>query len=166
MYLWYNVYMIQICGKCKKGFPLTSDYWHKNKWRKSGYRRICKPCAIILSKEHNKTYQRKTYAKQYYQNHNFNNLRDNLRRRLSNAQQRCTNSKAKSYKWYGQRGIKCLFTSFEQFYNHVVDDLGIKNLEQLKGLQLDRINNDGHYEPGNIRFVTQKVNLNNRRYLN
>jgi hypothetical protein len=32
-----------------------------------------------------------------------------------------------------------------------------------KGYDLDRINNDGHYEPGNVRWVTRKENLRNKR---
>jgi len=30
-------------------------------------------------------------------------------------------------------------------------------------LEIDRINNDGHYERGNLRFVTRAENVNNRR---
>ena len=41
---------------------------------------------------------------------------------------------------------------------YVIDELRV----DPRGLQIDRIDNDGHYEKGNIRFVTCVENNNNR----
>lgn len=70
--------------------------------------------------------------------------------------QRCQNPKCKAYKYYGGRGIKIAdkWKTFEGFY----EDMG----NRPSNLQLDRINNDGNYEPGNCRWVTCKVNNSNR----
>jgi hypothetical protein len=72
---------------------------------------------------------------------------------------RCSNEYATGYINYGGRGISyCAeWESFENFYNWA-----IKN-GYRKGLTLDRINNDGNYEPSNCRFTTCKVQANNRR---
>jgi hypothetical protein len=71
------------------------------------------------------------------------------------AKRRCTNTKCKDYPDYGGRGIRVLFTSFEQFFA----ELGPKP----RGYSLDRRNNDGNYEPGNVRWATNKTQQNNRR---
>lgn len=71
---------------------------------------------------------------------------------------RCNNSKHKSYKNYGGRGIKCLFKSFDEFIDYVVNELQV----DPRGLTIDRIDNDGYYERGNIRFITQAENNRNR----
>ena len=73
------------------------------------------------------------------------------------AEQRCTNPKDKGWKNYGGRGIKFLFSSFEKFYK----ELGCRP----KGKSLDRKNNNGNYEPGNVRWATSKQQANNRRSL-
>jgi hypothetical protein len=72
-----------------------------------------------------------------------------------NAKQRCTNPHFHQWEDYGGRGIKFLFESFEQFFA----DLGVKP----DGLTLDRINNDGHYEPGNVRWATYHEQATNKR---
>lgn len=83
-----------------------------------------------------------------------------LARVYSNINYRCNNPKAHNYLRYGGRGIRNKFRSMKEFRDYVMDDLKIDPC----GLQIDRIDNDGHYERGNIRFVTCKENNNNRRF--
>lgn len=69
--------------------------------------------------------------------------------------QRCSNPRTDSYEYYGGRGIKVRYSSFETF----LADMG----EPPPGRSIDRINNDGHYEPGNCRWATAKEQRANRR---
>lgn len=71
------------------------------------------------------------------------------------AKRRCEKPSEPSYPRYGGRGIKFLFTSIEQFVN----ELG----SRPDGKSLDRINNNGHYEPGNVRWATRSEQNTNRR---
>jgi len=80
--------------------------------------------------------------------------------------QRCDNPNCKAYKNYGGRGIENRFKSSEEFMVYIITELGITSLKQIKGLDLDRIDNEGHYEKGNLRFTTHKENMNNRRKQN
>jgi integrase len=73
----------------------------------------------------------------------------------NNALQRCTNPKVVSYHRYGGRGIEFRFKSLEDFRAAVGP--------RPDGVcRLDRINNDGHYEPGNVRWVTPSQSSFNR----
>ena len=73
--------------------------------------------------------------------------------------QRCNNPDQKAYKNYGGRGIKVCFGSADEFVDCVINELQI----DPRGLQIDRIDNDGNYERGNIRFVTRRENNENKR---
>lgn len=86
-----------------------------------------------------------------------------LLKRFSAIKQRCNNPDSQWYHCYGGRGIKCKFRSTKEFVNYVVNELKYDNYNKIKKLQIDRIDNNGHYEPGNIQFVTAKENSNNRR---
>ena len=75
---------------------------------------------------------------------------------------RCFSHYHKNFKDYGGRGIKVCDEwqhDFQSFYDHV------SKLPHFgeKGYSLDRINNDGNYEPGNVRWATAKEQANNRR---
>jgi len=82
-----------------------------------------------------------------------------LDRRLTAAKQRCENSKDAAYKNYGERGIRFNFHSVLEAGLWIIENLGLPNMD----LEIDRIDNNGHYERGNIRFVTRKENCSNRR---
>jgi len=73
--------------------------------------------------------------------------------------QRCENPDNKGYKNYGFRGIK-VCDEWHKFIPFC--DWALANGWQ-KGLQLDRINNNGNYEPCNCRWATPQENNRNRR---
>jgi hypothetical protein len=71
------------------------------------------------------------------------------------ARQRCNNPNYDRYAGWGGRGIKFLFTSFEAFFA----ELG----PRPPGTSLDKIDNNGNYEPGNVRWATPHEQQMNRR---
>jgi hypothetical protein len=74
------------------------------------------------------------------------------------AKQRCSNPKNPVWRYYGGRGIEFRFQSFEEFFAA----LGRRPSPQHS---IDRKDNNGHYEAGNVQWATRPKQSLNRRYL-
>lgn len=76
-----------------------------------------------------------------------------------NMKARCYNTKNTRYKDWGGRGIRVCDRWLESFA-HFYEDMG----DRPKGKSIDRIDNDGNYEPTNCKWSTpQEQALNKRR---
>lgn len=96
-------------------------------------------------------------AKETFKTHGMGHSK--LNRVWSGMKARCGNPGHESYHRYGGRGIKVCerWQSFENFYA----DMGVA---YKHGLSIDRINNDGDYEPSNCRWATSEEQGMNKNF--
>jgi hypothetical protein len=92
--------------------------------------------------------QQKKYNKKYREDHPLQSLYEYIKHR-------CYNTKCKAFKNYGGRNIQMCqewLNDFKAFEKWCLDN------NYQKGLQIDRIDNNGDYEPANCQFVTPAEN--------
>lgn len=129
----------KVCSQCKELFPATTDFFYTDKRSSYGLFGPCKPCARQIAREDRKRIpaERKVWR---------------------SMRERCTPSEAarQRYPRYAGRGITVCdrWSRYENFFA----DMGPR---PSKNHSLDRIDNDGNYEPDNVRWATQREQMNN-----
>ena len=91
------------------------------------------------------------HSKHYYLHRTFNYIK-----------QRCYNSNTQNYKYYGGRGIKMFdlwINDYNLFKDWILNNIG----ERPLNYSIDRIDVNGNYEPGNLRWADKKLQSINRR---
>lgn len=146
----------KICTKCFKEKPATIKYFVKLKSGNLGG--WCRDCHKKYHREYRQSERGKQICQRYATEYR-KSITGHLRRIYSDMKQRCNNPKNAGYSYYGGRGIKNKFNSSDEFIDYVINGLQI----DPRGLDMDRTNNNGHYEKGNIRFIIHSENLSNRR---
>ncbi len=118
------------------------DHKEELKTRGKKYADIHKVEKSAYDKKYNATHkaEKSAYDKEYHAS-----VGGHLRRIYGGQKWRCSNKKS-----YIEKGIKNKFESSEQFIGYVVEVLKV----DPRGLDCHRIDNDRHYEPGNIEFLT------------
>lgn len=131
-------YWLVECPICCKNYSVQAKSIKSNRSTK------CKSCSSKISKTKHNKYGTRIY-KIYY-----------------SMKSRCNNTKSKHYKNYGGRGIEICsewLNDFNKFHKWALENGYSDNLT------IDRINNDGNYEPNNCRWTTRNVQSRNTRLL-
>ncbi len=155
----------KICTECKQEKELSEFYLDSR--YKNRYRTKCKDCM----QEKGKKYYNKNieyFSKIHAEYHKKNKLKRNAEGKkfyieqknkmpwlytLKAIKSRCYNKNRVSYKYYGGRGIECRITVDE------LKELWFRDKAyKMKRPSIDRIDNDGHYEYNNCRYIEQSEN--------
>lgn len=123
------------CIKCNKEYPSSHIFFRRHIKYKDGLNSTCKICHRELT---NMWISDKKCLSSYI-----------------GAKNRCTNKNNKDYKRYGALGIKFKFESYDSFIKHIG--------QRPDGTTLDRIDNNGDYDYGNVKWSTPKQQAQNRK---
>ncbi len=176
---------MKTCSKCKDEHPATAKYFGPDKRNRSGLQAQCRACdkdrkreyletskSKAYQKEYQKEYQQsdkfksyqqeyrqsdeyKAYQKKYQQSDKYKTYQEKYRATVDGCLHTIyggMTSRCKHGKTYVDKGIENLFESPADLIDYVTNELKV----DPRGLDCHRPDNDGHYERGNIEFLTKE----------
>ena len=114
---------------------------------------IAKSCGCLNS-EHRQNFAEKSTT----HGHMRNRRATPTYKAYQHAKARCENTYGGDYTKYGGRGVEFRFNNFSQWYAELGDKPEPKRLYTI-----GRKNDSGHYEPGNVEWITRKEQVNRAR---
>jgi len=169
------------CSKCNKTKDLNS--FGKNKKAKDNLNYYCKECINNYYKSTDKKEYLKRnkfkikkynieYSKIYYARNKNKIINKTVRylkrdmglyRTFCGMRARCNSKSDGGYKYYGGKGIKCEWKTYQEFKNDMYDSF-IKHLNKYgrKQTSIDRIDSDKNYCKENCRWATWKEQTKNK----
>jgi len=141
---------------------LPSD--KKNKWGRSLYERRCRVCGAVKFVQkcdlNSRCRSCATKASNFKHGFSAGGHTHPLYKVIDQMIHRCGKPSHPAYQWYGARGIRVC--DEWRINRGSFIEWGLAN-GWRKGLTIDRIDNDGNYEPTNCRFVSRIENNRNAR---
>ena len=131
------------CTGCGGLFPATEEYYGKCSRSVDKLRSECRQCKRDADAEYR------------------NSIPGYLKRTYSNIARRCSGqSNDPRHAYCTKQGISILFNSANEFADYVMNVMGV----DPRGKACHRTDSDGHYQPGNIEFLTPEEHR--ERHLN
>ncbi len=168
---------MKACSKCKIEYPATAKYFGPDKRASDGFKSQCRVCRRAYYKEYQRSDKGKARQHRYYKRNKdkiracqkeyqqsdkgraggkkayevyYATLNGHLNRVYHNMTTRCVRQES-----YTNKGIRNNFESPDDLIDYVTNVLKV----DPRGLHCHRPDNDGHYERGNIEFLTEKEHI-------
>lgn len=138
------------CTVCLKTKPATLEYFIRKRAGYPALRARCKQCTEEHCYKNGGDVRQELHGKCHSHRREY--------RAWIKMKARCLNSDDPAYHYYGGRGIT-MHLSWIKSFSQFLSDVG----RCPAGYSLDRIDNEGGYEPTNVRWTTHKVQMNNMR---